>query len=313
MTTLKEILKYARPHHSDSEAKFIAEYLLPKIEATNWGYHIDQVGNIWCLDKEIEKHPYLFACHIDTCHKKNATSVDVKEEGNYFLLGEDKSAGCLGADDAVGIYANLKMMEAGVRGSYLFTRGEERGLIGAKYIAQTQTQLLERFKLCVEVDRAGVDEIITEQSTGKCASDTFAIALGKQLGMGHRPSPEGVFTDNSVFNTFIPECVNIAAGYYHQHGKKEFVNRLYVESIVKALLEVDWSALPIERDTSDLGWAPTNKYYNGYYSRDDSYEHELIPTLDDCKRMVRSHPDMVANYLYVYGINFDEISEVSYG
>jgi hypothetical protein len=295
---------------------------------------VDGAGNIWVKVGSPREFPFLFVAHVDTCHKMEG---DVKTMA--YTIGQDefvglanKEMGCLGADDGVGVYVNLRMMDAGVKGTYLFTRGEEKGLIGADYIADKMTDRLSQYLLSVEVDRQGTTEIITEQCTGMGASYKFARALSDQLGMGHKPSTLGMYTDNSVFNGYIPENVNIAAGYDRQHTPKERVNVSYVERLVECMLRVDWSALPVKRDTWDYGEVyhmNDERYYSeGYLShgqqpsthlsglgtygtalhhgqegfRDKEVDKQLL------EEYTWMHGDRVSHYLYSMGITASEIN-----
>ncbi len=299
MINLIELLQYKRNHGSVTESTFINNWLIPIIEGLGHNWYMDGVGNIWVENSE-EKHS-LFVAHIDTVHSGEGFNLLCVENGIVKLSDGDKKeiGNCLGADDGVGIYCSLKMLEANVEGTYLFTRGEECGLIGASHIVDNLEDKLAGYQLCVEVDRMGVNEIITHQASGKCASDTFAEDLGIKLGMGHIPSDGGVFTDCSAFNHIIPECVNLAAGYYKQHTQDEYLNLNYVHELVDKLISVDWKSLPIERDVTDIGdlfnsWAVAS---NTYMSWDDLY------------KFVKSNPEKVTQYLFACGVDDYDINK----
>lgn len=256
---LLEILKYQRGHGSVTEATFINHYLIPMINSMGHKPSMDEAGNIWVA---LGSDPYLFTAHIDTCHRTEGMQ-DPLVQGDIVSVNpkdfHEQGTNCLGADDGVGIYCNLRMIEAGIGGTYLFTRGEECGGIGATHAAKDPR--LKNFILCVEVDRAGYDEVIVAQGGLDCASDTFGKALAKQLGMGHSPSDFGVYTDNYEFMDIIPENVNLAAGYISQHTVKETVDLAYVEKLVTRLLTVDWGLLPIDREPELLVYSNTGDTY----------------------------------------------------
>jgi len=306
--TLKKILSYARCHGSSSEYDFVTQYLQPMIKQLGYSFTTDSMGNHYV---KVNDDPILFVAHIDTCHTMEATVVQVLEEKNYYHVA-NKQVGCLGADDGVGIYTNLRMIQAGVGGTYLFTVGEEKGLIGASFIADTMQEWLSSFLMCVEVDRAGEYEIITHQATGKGASDEFAEALADELDMGHLPSNEGVFTDNSEFNTFIPECVNVAAGYIHQHTASEKVNFVYVEKLVDQLLKVNWLDLPVVREVTDCdhGWGLSEWYGNAYDTDDVGVDTEGYPVAnewDDYVKYVEANIEKVVYYLHLHNTSVKDI------
>lgn len=296
-----DILRYTRKHGSKTEAMFINNYLIPRINMMGYKPKMDEVGNLWVETSDKSSAPYLFVAHIDTCHQREGMINPVVEGSIVKMNPADVNHGCLGADDAVGIYANLRMMDAGVPGTYLFTRGEEKGGIGASYIGKQTPSKLEGFKLCVEVDRAGTDEVIVSQSYGDCASIEFAAELGDAIGMGHKPSSLGVYTDCSEFADVIPECVNLGAGYENQHTVKETVNLAYVEKLINRLIAVDWSSLNIYREPGDYGDADASWWQDprtsNYYTND----------IDEMEDYVASNPIKVAHYLAAIGVDVYEI------
>lgn len=298
--SLLEILRYTRKHESVTEALFINSYLIPMIAELGYTPEMDGAGNIWATVEDKLTAPYLFVAHIDTCHQREGM-IEPKVVGDIISLDKaDVMHGCLGADDGVGIYANLRMMEAGVGGTYLFTRGEEKGGIGASYIAKSTPEKLEGFLMSIEVDRAGTDEIIASQSYGECASEDFCNELGEAIGLGQRASHMGVYTDVSEFADIIPENVNIAAGYEHQHTYKEIVDKAYVEKLVDRLIKVDYSSLHTKRTPGDYGEQMTG-WWN--YQQDSMYMSDY----DRLIAYVEDNPDKVANFLDECGIDTYEI------
>ena len=298
---LLDILKYTRCHGSSTEAMFINNFLIPKINNLGYQPSMDGVGNIWVEVAPKGEAPYLFVAHIDTCHRGEGLIKPIVEGNMIRMNPKDVDKACLGADDGVGIYANLKMIEAGIPATYLFTRGEEKGGIGAQFIADKTPHKLEGFLMSVEVDRAGTDEIIVSQAGGGCASESFGDKLGELLGMGHKSSHLGVYTDVAEFGDSIPENVNIAAGYWRQHTVKETVDTDYVDRLVEKLIQVDWSSLPIKRNKGDY-WFP-DSYYGGsvYSSPTDKWE--------DLLDYVHQYPDKVANFLMSVGVDEYEIEQ----
>ena len=335
MIDLVEILSYNRRHGSSGETTFIGKLLtaLHKFKELNPHVEIeaDSIGNIWVTTAPKDVAPYLFVAHIDTCHKGDARPTFILQHDNKIRL-TTPDAGCLGADDGVGLFINLSMIEAGTKGTFLFTRGEEAGLIGADWIVEYTPEKLEDFSFSIEIDREGTDEIIIEQMTGKCASKEFGEELAKKLDMKHEISYHGVYTDNSVFNEFIPENVNISAGYMFQHSVKEELDVAYVMSLLMRMKEVDWSTLPISRSTKDFGerydqWGypannsrytqnlPRNYFedyemgrWNGHF--DTSDEMDMKPMSKSiAEEYVEEEALKVAYYLYVNGVSPAEIEE----
>lgn len=293
---IMDILRYSRKHESVTEAKYINNYLIPKISELGYRPEMDMAGNIWVETATKAAAPYLFVAHIDTCHRQEGMLSPIVENNIVRMNPIDVSKACLGADDGVGMYVNLRMIEAGVQGTFLFTRGEECGGIGASTIAKSLPHLLEGFLFSLEVDRAGTDEVIASQSYGECASEAFCLQLGKAIGMGHKPSHQGVYTDVSEFASIIPENVNIGAGYYNQHTVKETVNLTYVYKLTEKLINLDYSNLAITREPGDYG-----TYDNYAYAPADNYANILD--------YVTAYPERVAHFLDIIGVEEAEMEK----
>lgn len=297
---LIDILRYTRCHGSATEAMFINNFLIPKINSMGYRPAMDGIGNIWVEVAPKRDAPYLFVAHIDTCHRGEGIIKPIVEGNIIRVNPKDVDSACLGADDGVGIYANLRMIEAGVCGTYLFTRGEEKGGIGATFIADNTPEKLDGFLMSIEVDRAGTDEVIVSQAGGDCASESFSDKLCELIGMNHKTSYLGVYTDVAEFGDMIPENVNISAGYYRQHTLKETVDTSYVEKLIDRLIQIDWSALPIKRNKGDYGMAYDRKYGGYMYSSPTDKWEDLLD-------YVHENPDKVANFLHSVGVDEYEI------
>lgn len=170
--------------------------------------------------------------------------------------------GCLGADDGAGLAVMLNLMKNGVLGGYCFTTGEEVGGIGAEEVLKEHPTFLKQYKRSIEIDRRRCEEIIYEQSMGECASEEFTKWLCDELGMGHKPSEFGSYTDVATFAELIPENVNIASGYINAHTVNEQVDLVYLDKLAEQLAKVDWTKAPSKRTAGDYG---TKGYGDGYY------------------------------------------------
>ena len=183
----------------------------------------------------------------------------------------------LGADDKLGIYTMCKLIEAGVEGFYVFHVGEECGGIGSNFLATTHPELFRGYDHCVAFDRKGYNDIITNQSGGRCCSDEFAAALAKQMNEHLPPQspmkgdPTGSFTDSANYTQLIPECTNVAVGYFAQHTAREHFDLEWLERhFIPAILKVDWSALPVVREAAAPS-ASRFPSYGGYGNYSSSY------------------------------------------
>jgi hypothetical protein len=290
MKLLTEILGMKRPHKGVNE-RFVGEVILPRlglpVETLVDGTGETMAYNI-CTDATSKS---LFVAHLDTVHhidEPNPLLFDMELE---WMWKEDGTA--LGADDGAGVWLLYNMIQAGIPGSYLFTKGEERGGIGAKAVARHYPLWLSGFDRAVTFDRKGTTSIITHQmACGRCCSKEFALALGESLTIGvaesdytaeciYVPDDGGVYTDTAEFTTMIPECTNVSAGYRNEHGGSETLDVGYLRGLLSACLKTKWEELPVKRD-------PTVVEYDYDYSSSwgmplprRSWKSKVYPAVND--------------------------------
>lgn len=163
----------------------------------------------------------------------------------------------LGADNAAGMWLCLEMIAAGVPGAYIFHRGEERGGIGSRGMADHHYPWLSRFNYAIAFDRRGTGDIITEMMCGVTCSREFALALAAKLNMApgvplaYRPDDTGSFTDTANYRRIIPECTNISVGYENEHGPSEVLDVEHLLLLRDALVfafKQGGTDLPVVRD-----------------------------------------------------------------
>lgn len=265
--TLLEMLTYRRPAWSRTEEEFIARYIDPVP-----GMYSDDFGN------RILLHPtskVMISCHTDTVHRVGGTQKILAYRGVAALPYNSRS-NCLGADCTAGVYAALRMIEAGVAATFVFHRAEEIGGRGSDWLAGNYPEWVEQFDICLALDRRGTSDIITSQWGGPTASSDFAISLADALDMGHKPVA-GVFTDSANYAHLIPECSNISVGYEYEHTDSECLDLAYLERLIPALCEVDWESLTVARDHrrvwADPRFEVTDEDLENYWSmKADQYE-----------------------------------------
>lgn len=238
MNTLDTALSLKRGHGSETEARFVA-WLSKQVCPTL----IDGGGNIHV---ELGSSRTIFTAHTDSVHHEEGENKIRKTLTYWHAEGA-----ALGADDGCGIALMLHMIAAGVPGRYIFFRGEECGGIGSGWLAAEMPQLLKRYDRAIAFDRAGLGDVITHQSGGRCCSDVFANALADAMninGLMYMPDSTGVYTDTAEFTHIIPECTNLSVGYEHQHGDREELNLLHFVAVAEVVTKIDWEALPTSRD-----------------------------------------------------------------
>ncbi len=223
-----------------------------------------------------------FSCHIDTCHsgtESDGTPQKIVEDMGLLMLN-DPTAGCLGADDGLGIYLMLRLIEQGTPGTYFFHVGEECGGIGSSDINRNHREALFGIDLIVAFDRAvkpgQAPEVIVSQGWEECASEACGQALCDQLGMGFEVSHEGVFTDTKLYAANVAECLNVGCFYDLQHGRCEYVDMEKFRLFEQAVLRVDWESLPIVRQPQKRSSLPGFK--TSFLS---SEEERLLDAFDE--------------------------------
>lgn len=301
-STLLEMLTFKRPHGSASEAEFIKRFIQPLAQlATVASSHEDDSGNFWIAvgTEDLSDFP-LFTAHIDSVHRTSGMQVvDFDTDFGMAWLGEQPAGECLGADDAAGMFVLFNLIHAGVPGTYLFTRGEERGGLGAKVIGSRLRR--GTYLYAVEFDRKGENSVITHQFGGRCCSDAFARELASRLnafGLDYDLDDTGVYTDVAEFAQAIPECVNLSIGYVGEHTPGEMLNVAHVLDVTRAAMLLDWPTLPVVRDpavpgyTHDMAYSFTQSITS--YSWSDMVE---LPR-DELIDAVLADPEGAADLLY---------------
>ena len=239
-----------RSGESIAEANFVAWLLthcLPYAELKM----VDAAGNIHFLVKtpQGEEPTSLFIAHTDTVHFEGGENK-VALDGD-FIRAVDAP---LGADDGAGIAILCYMMSNKVPGRYIFSRQEESGGVGAKFIADMMPEILKKYSRAIAFDRRGTGEVIIEQGGQVCASQEFGEALADALnehGLLYTTSNKGIYTDTKEFTAAIPECVNLSAAYYQEHGSQEHLDLSHLTMLALAAVQIDWESLPTVRTPAE--------------------------------------------------------------
>lgn len=189
----------------------------------------------------------MFTCHLDTVENKRIgtnKAIYLDSKKNHIFANNQ----VLGADDGAGVALLCHMIENEVAGHYFFFAGEELGGTGSNYLARNFSKLFPSLKLdkAIAFDRKGTNDVVISQFWGQCCSESFALALCKELGTEYEPA-HGSFTDTANFVDFIPECTNISIGYYNEHSKDEYLDLGYLQRLAKKVLGINWESLPTKR------------------------------------------------------------------
>lgn len=244
---LTHILGYRRCYGSSGDITF-RTWLAAELKKLKCTSRVAHLGNI--IAQVGKKSTTLFSCHTDTVHNMNESNTKQElfydPDFGHIFIADKKSSTCLGADDGVGVWIMLCMIAAGVQGTYVFHVGEEKGGVGARGMLDKERPFLEQFDRSIAFDRPGTHEVICTQGGTACASETFGNQLAgmlNQAGLDYEISHKGVFTDNKIYATVIPENVNLGVGYYNQHSTSEYLDYNHAQSLMKACLKLDWESL----------------------------------------------------------------------
>ena len=299
-----KMLRYKRGHLSPGEALFIEKYIADVPDM-----HRDVPGNYYISIAHPDGTPSTtaFSCHLDTVHfggngfyvrPQNGSDEDAMlqtigyDDKCQTFFVNDPNSNCLGADDTAGIFLLLRMIRQEIQGLYLFHRGEEKGGIGSKDIANNNRELLEGIERVIAFDRKDDRSVITHQRGRQCCSNEFALALGAQLGSRWFPDSTGTFTDSANYMDFIPECTNLSVGYRNQHTQNEIQCIKPLLALLDVVPQVKWDELPVKRDPS-----PPKIYSLPTKSVSKPVQETIFDYEDLTPEWIKSHPDSVCLYL----------------
>lgn len=234
-----QLTQFTNPHGHE---KGLKSFLPTGTKEDIWGNLYLQIG---------DNPTTMFTCHLDTADSR-------KTKVNHVIYGDiikTDGKSILGADDKAGMVVILSMIEKQVPGLYYFFIGEEVGCIGSSAVATgwKLSDFSKTIKKVVSFDRRGYNSIITHQMFSRSCSSKFAEELSNRLnscnyGFKFRPDNTGIFTDSASFVDLVPECTNISVGYTAEHTISESQDIGFLIKLCKAVCEIDWETLPIERD-----------------------------------------------------------------
>ncbi|MFN4073537.1 MAG: M28 family peptidase [Thermus sp.] len=186
----------------------------------------------------------ILAAHLDTvnCVRPATGILFENREGRRILRGAD---GGLGADDKAGVALVLHLHPLLPELGFALFLGEEVGRKGA--MQALKANLFPYARAMISLDRKGTEEIIYVQRGKPTGSLKTAQWLADPLGMGHWPSDKGSSTDSYTFVDRVPECLNVAVGYYNPHTEHDEVDLNYLDLLGERLAQVPWGELPIHR------------------------------------------------------------------
>lgn len=302
--SLLNILTYKRCHGSESEQQFCSDYF------GDFDSIKDKHGEVMAYTYKVDDAPVLWSCHVDTVHGESGNVQVLFDE--LTMLAYTDGTTQLGADDGVGVWLLREMMNAGVPGTYVFHRGEEKGGIGSSFLAEYHEEFLSKFNYAIAFDRKGDKSVITHQMQGRGCSDAFGLALAQALnnhGLQLELDRTGVFTDTALYFGIIPECTNVSCGYQGEHTYAEAVDVEYVLNLRDALIKAFSGGidLPVERtpttdfeDDYDFGFFNNHQY--GKFDKPIRRDLELTEladmSIDELEDFCYHYPSRAASTLF---------------
>ena len=276
MKLLRELIETPSPSGKESAVQKI---VIRELQSYGIKPKVDSVGNVYAfsgcgptrgdLNGEV-----LFTAHMDSVHNDHPVIIEEAKIVDFSrsrvpVMGWSLAEGCqqsaLGADDKVGVRILLHLIKHGVRGLFLFTVSEEVGCVGARHAAKSFKEGMVKYAICF--DRKDTTSVITAMGGTTCCTDDFAQAIIDGLGMGHVKDRGGSTTDTKSFSAVTGNFTNISAGYYHEHGKTEWLDIGYVKRLMENVITVDWSDLPVEKPVVPVYASPPPRRTN--YDDDD--------------------------------------------
>jgi len=306
--SLIEMLSYKRPQGSRHQRKFCNRYLVPVFgQPDAHGNYVLVVG---------ENPNICFTAHHDTVHTTSGRQI-VKIEGDMVSTTGNE---CLGADCTTGIYIILSMIAAGVKGVYVIHSAEESGCLGSQALVSDLPLWMDYIDACISFDRKGYDSIITHQMGARTASDAFAASLEAILDLGFKADPTGSYTDSNEYRSIVPECTNISVGYFNQHTASERQDLMFVEMLITALINADWSKLVFKRNPREVEYDTYAYTPKKKVKRYPSYDMWTKPSStyfgDTMVDIVKENPEQIVELLRSFGYEanglLDDIENLKY-
>lgn len=166
--------------------------------------------------------PVCFVAHVDIFHMSPPHQVwfSRTRAGAIKVWGTDKwrySEG-IGADDRCGVFLMRELLRRGSKAHFLFTDGEERGLIGARESVPTlkKTPQVEDIRLFIQLDRKGINDAVFYGCNSKEARQ-YVKRFGYTEAAGSCSDISAICPALNVAG------VNLSVGYENAHSRTEFV------------------------------------------------------------------------------------------
>lgn len=178
--------------------------------------------------------PICLVAHLDTVFQDIKGHKLIFHDTEYNVMW---SPAGLGADDRAGVYAILKVLQAGYRPYIIFTQDEEKGCLGAQALVHRFPESpWKKLKYILELDRQGQEDCVFYN----CENPEFTSYV-ESFGF---KTEWGTFSDISeIAPAWGVAAVNLSVGYISEHTYSEtlFIDDLEntIEKVKKMLDSVE--------------------------------------------------------------------------
>lgn len=171
--------------------------------------------------------PIALVAHLDTVHKRQPEVFFEDKEKNVLWSPQG-----LGADDRAGVYAIIKLIEAGYRPNIIFTKDEETGGDGADEVVKVFPECpFPELRFIIELDRCGEKDCVFYH----CANRDFEKLI-ESFGF---ETDLGSFSDISIIApVWKIAAVNLSIGYFYEHSLAEFLNLKYMNDTIEKVKNI---------------------------------------------------------------------------
>lgn len=252
------------PHpNEDNMYCYLCEWL------QNHGVEYESDGkNIWRLTGQ----QMFLSSHYDMVQTRGRAEHFYDKNGIIKGYNKDYQQTSLGADDKNGIWICMKCIEDGIIPDFIWSFGEEVGLLGIHQLddAGVLKDRIDESKVGLILDRAGCGEILKSGATGDYCN-TLAqdlVNFGNKECGNRFTVGTGSVSDTAVLCKYC-ECVNISVGYYRQHTASEYTNfneldfmRQFVKHVLVAFKH--WSCPVSSYERKSYGRLSNNTREQGY-------------------------------------------------
>ena len=224
----RQLFEYICKLNQDELLQMLTAFLYkhyPKVEATQ--EYVFAAGDI----------PIALVAHLDTVFKETPKEIYYDERQGVMWSPQG-----LGADDRAGVFAIIKIIQAGFKPHIIFTTEEEIGGIGAQWLVYDYPESpFDELKYIIELDRRNKNDACFYE----CINQEFI----------HFIENADFYETSGIYSDIYELCpawevagVNLSVGYVDEHLE---IERLYIPALLNTIEQVKWL---LTQDTGTFKW-----------------------------------------------------------